>query len=178
MWDLPGHGRSPWPDDPVRDPHAAIIGHLDELTGHESALLMGHSLGGLLSLRYALERPGRVSALALIATGPGYRSATSRARWNAQMRRVAARFDIHPRAAELALQTDDGVISRLGEIDVPVLVIAGARDHRLLPASEYLAAALTKATLVVVDDGGHHPHQTHAAEVNDALHTWLQTVNE
>lgn len=138
---------------------------------------MGHSLGGLLSLRYALERPDRVCALALIATGPGYRSATSRARWNAQMRRVAARFDIHPQAAQLALQTDGGVITRLGEIDVPVLVIAGARDHRLLPASEYLAEALTKATLVVVDDSGHHPHQTNATEVNHALHTWLQTVN-
>jgi pimeloyl-ACP methyl ester carboxylesterase len=66
--DLPGHGRSAGP------PLAAIPGMADwlaaliEATGIETAALVGHSMGSLVTLECAARHPGRVRALALIGT--------------------------------------------------------------------------------------------------------------
>jgi len=84
-WDLRGHGKSDSPADPaaysieisLRD-MAALL----DRAGVERALLVGHSLGGYLSLAFHLAHPRRVAALVLIGTGPGYRKDEARAGWN------------------------------------------------------------------------------------------------
>ena len=40
-------------------------------------MLVGHSLGGYLSLAHTLDHPDDVAALVLIATGPGFRRAAA-----------------------------------------------------------------------------------------------------
>jgi haloacetate dehalogenase len=64
--DLLGHGGSDAPDDAaLYTPAAAIArlaGLLDDL-GFERTLVCGHSLGGALALRFALDAPER---------GPGW----------------------------------------------------------------------------------------------------------
>ena len=63
-FDLPGHGRSaPW--DGSGDLLATVAGVFDRLVT-EPALLIGHSFGGAAALRFAVERPGRVTGLVLI----------------------------------------------------------------------------------------------------------------
>ena len=55
--DLPGHGRSPAPDDPAAYEREAVLDAIDEVlerTG--SALLVGHSLGGYLALAHRITR--------------------------------------------------------------------------------------------------------------------------
>lgn len=68
--DLPGHGRSDKPpgDYSVDFFTAALAGFLDAL-GLERVALVGHSLGGHLCLRLALEQPERVARLALVNAG-------------------------------------------------------------------------------------------------------------
>ncbi|MBV6394616.1 MAG: 2-succinyl-6-hydroxy-2,4-cyclohexadiene-1-carboxylate synthase [Anaerolineales bacterium] len=72
--DLLGHGDSPKPDSRSYKTKWALK-HLeawiDSLNLKENPVLVGHSLGGYLSLRYALRQPQRVRALALI--NPFYR---------------------------------------------------------------------------------------------------------
>jgi 2-succinyl-6-hydroxy-2,4-cyclohexadiene-1-carboxylate synthase len=67
--ELLGHGSSDAPLDPAPyAPGAAIeriIRLMDEL-GHEEVLLCGHSLGGALALRMALDAPERVAGLVVI----------------------------------------------------------------------------------------------------------------
>lgn len=68
--DLLGHGDSAKPEDPqqyhIDNVYAHFSGWLDSLELDQPALLVGHSLGGYLSLLYALNHAQSVRGLALI----------------------------------------------------------------------------------------------------------------
>ena len=67
--DLPGHGRSDQPGrSSIHDYSQAIIAFMDAI-GCEQAILVGHSMGGAISMWTAFEAPERVSGLGLIGTG-------------------------------------------------------------------------------------------------------------
>lgn len=80
--DLPGHGRSTSPADPARYALARLV---EDLTSVLDALslertsLLGYSLGGRAALRFALARPGRVSALVIESASPGIAKPAERA---------------------------------------------------------------------------------------------------
>ena len=68
--DLVGHGRSSGA--PLRGSVEPLVKALDDLCaelGLESAAVAGHSLGGLVAVRFALSHPGRVSHLVLVDAG-------------------------------------------------------------------------------------------------------------
>ena len=74
---LAGDRGSGTPFDPALgfDAFAAQMDGLREAAGLERAAVCGISLGGLVALRYAAERPERVSALVLVSTpGPRWRT--------------------------------------------------------------------------------------------------------
>jgi 2-succinyl-6-hydroxy-2,4-cyclohexadiene-1-carboxylate synthase len=83
--ELLGHGDSDAPDDPgAYGPVPAVqrlLGLLDEL-GYDEALVCGHSLGGALALRLALEHPDRVAGLVIINSN----SAAGTPEWREQVR--------------------------------------------------------------------------------------------
>jgi pimeloyl-ACP methyl ester carboxylesterase len=70
--DLPGHGRSAPIDRPVSlyELVDVVIGELDA-RGIDRAVWCGLSIGGMIALRAALERPERVAAIALLDTDAG-----------------------------------------------------------------------------------------------------------
>ncbi|MFE7601456.1 alpha/beta fold hydrolase [Streptomyces sp. NPDC057494] len=71
--DLPGHGRSAEPADgsyAIPDQARRAGAALDRL-GVGQAVVVGHSSGGVVATALAEQRPGLVTALALIDTGPG-----------------------------------------------------------------------------------------------------------
>ena len=72
--------------EPPRRIHLDVVGR--------PAILVGHSLGGYLSLAQAILEPGSVSGLVLVAAGPGFRSDKSRDQWNASIDPIAAEAQI------------------------------------------------------------------------------------
>jgi pimeloyl-ACP methyl ester carboxylesterase len=68
--DLLGHGESEKPEHHHEYTVDAVFAHfeewIDSLDLHEPMILIGHSLGGGLSLMYALRHPERVRALVLV----------------------------------------------------------------------------------------------------------------
>jgi pimeloyl-ACP methyl ester carboxylesterase len=68
-----------------------------------------------------------------------------------------------------------GLAQRLGELNLPVLVITGD-DDRIVPtaASVRLAGELPGAKLVVIQNAGHVPHEERPAEFMDAVREFLK----
>jgi len=66
--DLRGHGDSAWSDPPAYSyaDYAAEIAEVVEKLDLRDFVLVGHSMGGLISLVYAAEYPGRVSRLVIV----------------------------------------------------------------------------------------------------------------
>ena len=80
--DLPGHGRSPAPDDPAAyglsrfaDDLARMLG----AAGVDRVAVVGYSMGGRAALRFALSYPDRCTALVLESTSPGIVDESERA---------------------------------------------------------------------------------------------------
>lgn len=171
-WDLPGHG-SNWDVKVVGN--ATGLAALEHVVTQQPGpvILLGHSLGGYLSLAYALRHPHRVSALVLLSTGPGFRSDTRRAVWNDYIDRVAQRMRLAPGAHLLGHQADGQVIESLPRLTLPVLHLVGDSDERYHPGAQYMDAALPHSRLVMVAGAHHKPQVTHADGVCAAIGDFL-----
>jgi pimeloyl-ACP methyl ester carboxylesterase len=168
-WDLRGHGRSGTSSLYSREAGIADLARvLDDVAGGAPAVLVGHSLGGYLSLGLAIARPDLVRALVLIATGPGFRDEQRRETWNDMLVRQAPRLGVPAVVTGLCAQPDAMVLEHLDTIDVPVVAIVGAGDHRFHAAAEVFGRRLD-ATVHVVLDAGHHPHEHQPMPVATAI---------
>ncbi|MEM9053844.1 MAG: alpha/beta hydrolase, partial [Pseudomonadota bacterium] len=69
MADRPGHGYSERPDDSetLAVQAAQMAGALEAVAPGEQAVIVGHSFGGAVALRLALDHPEKVKALVLLA---------------------------------------------------------------------------------------------------------------
>lgn len=175
-WDLVGHGRSPRPEAAAaysREVAVDDLGTMIDRVGGE-AVLVGHSLGGYLSLCRAVTKPMGVRALVLLSTGPGYRDPTARERWNRGVRRVAERFELPPVACRLVEQHDDLVIANVSRIRVPVLLVCGEEDRAYHAGLRFLEGRLPDARLALVPGAGHHPHCSHAGPVLSVVEEFLR----
>jgi alpha-beta hydrolase superfamily lysophospholipase len=117
--DLRGFGRSPGPRghvdgwDDYRADCAAIVAHAAALAPGRPLFLFGHSMGGLIVLDHALERPDGLAGV--IASGPALVQGGTRRPLLEAVARVASR--IVPRAAtELGLDPE-GISSERAEVD-------------------------------------------------------------
>jgi pimeloyl-ACP methyl ester carboxylesterase len=197
VWDLPGHGeseppkRQPTPNSLVRDMLAIL-----NANETEHAVLIGLGVGGLVSLRFWHEFPGRVRGLVLLGTMPGLRSDTARRIWNDQASELATSLErdgldaleggaeVDPRlhasptgladaARGILTWTDDGALPWLDTIDVPVLILVGSEDRPNLSAAEFMARAIPLAHKLVIPRANHAANIHKPGAVNAAIRDFL-----
>ena len=190
-WDMRGHGRSDYPEDPALYSERHTVEDLAavlEACGVGRAVIGGLSLGGVM-----------VRALMLFDTGPGFRNAQARQAWNERSLRQAERLQAQGLAAlnrsdEVRLgehrsseglaraargmltQVDDHLIRSLPTIAVPTLVLVGADDKNFLAATDYMAAKLPGATKVVIPGAGHAANLHQPEAFNDAVLAFLAAL--
>jgi pimeloyl-ACP methyl ester carboxylesterase len=133
------------------------------------AILVGHSLGGYLSLAQAILSPDDVAALVLVAAGPGFRNPDSREQWNESVRKLAAKSDIPEGMEEISMHTDSMVMDRMSEITVPVFTVIGERDKRFLASADVFDKNLDVKRRDQVADAGHMVHVKQPGPVADAV---------
>ena len=172
-WDLLGHGKSPVPEDPELYSRDGALSDLDDVVATLDAppVLVGHSLGGYLSLAWAATRKGRARGMVVVATGPGFRDPEAREAWNARSERNAHRFGVEERVARLNLQHDGLVMESLAEMDVPTLVLTGSEDAAPYSRSAaYLERKMPDARWTEIAGGRHMMHEeSHAEEVAERI---------
>jgi len=141
---------------------AAADGIVDVLDEHgiEKAHVCGLSLGAMVATQLAIDHPDRVASLVLsgsqIAPNPAM-MAVQRGIIRLLPERIATRFGFTRMGwlAVLRAVAEADFRPRLGDIDVPTLVLCGSRDVANLPAARRLAAALPQAELKIVHGAGH-----------------------
>ena len=182
-YDQRGYGRSPmW-----TGPYSAVddlVSVLDA-AGVDQTALVGISRGGRISIQAALERPDRVSALVLVASGLAGRpldidvTPEQEARWDA----AEGRGDLAELAAiDMEIWAPMGVdedlramfvenveasnaddpdnsppsAGRLGEIALPTLVVTGGRDVAAInELGELLAQEIPGARSARIEEADH-----------------------
>jgi pimeloyl-ACP methyl ester carboxylesterase len=200
-WNQRGHGDSDSPTDLGAYGHEQCLGDMGALLdsiGAQRAILVGMSLGGYLSLEFHLAHPERVAALVLVDTGPGFRSDTSRERWNetaiaradaierngalgsassevGQARHRDVRGVAHA-ARHVLTQVDGRVMASLPGIAVPTLIVVGADDTNFLGAADYMLKSIAGARKVVIDDAGHASNLDQPAVFNAAVTDFLSSL--
>lgn len=177
--DLPGHGLSGGvPCDSI-DGYSQFISSFSECLLGSPFFLAGHSMGGAIALDFALNYPERLAGLILVGTGSRLRVLPSilesfkngRAPENMAPALYApgTREDVIKAAAQEIENTNpsifysdftacDGfdVSGRLGEIDMPALVVTGDKDIMTpVKYGQYLAGNIKNASLEVVKNSGH-----------------------
>lgn len=201
-WDLRGHGRSDCPEDPALytvehtvDDIAAI---LDECN-IDRAVIGGHSLGGVMTFQFQLRYPRRVLAMAILNSGPGFRSDTARDNWNLSCERTASSLarkglaalskssEVHAEwhadvrglihsARGIMTHRDSRMIDNLGNIDVPVLVLVGAQDRAFLGAADYMAQKIPDVQKIVIENAGHAANLDQPEVFNKLLLGFLERI--
>lgn len=140
--------------------------------------LLGHSMGGAISLRLTLQRPDLVRSLILMDTS-GWSFVPADPNVAALMTAFIAGYD--PAGGLPNLGTFDGnhdeVRARLGEIGCPVTVIVGEHDHPFIDQAAELAGSVADGWLTVIPGAYHSPQLTHPAEWTAAVETHLARVS-
>src|SRR6185312_15074596 len=202
-WDMRGHGRSDYPQDPAAYSEAATVADMAALldaVGASDAVVGGLSLGGYMSLAFHATHPERTRALLIVDTGPGYKNDQAREGWNANALRRAERYeadglgDLSKASAEVRLarhrdasglaraargmltQRNARVIESLPGVAVPSLVVVGADDTPFLAASDYMAAKIPGAQKTVIPGAGHSANIDQPALFNAALLGFLKSA--
>ncbi len=197
--DLPGHGRSEGPGCASIADYAAVLLALMDALGVGQFIPVGHSMGGAVALRLALDEPGRVAGLGLVSSGARLRVAPQIldnvlddygavvelvVEWQygpgagEKIRRLARRQlkALPPAVTQgdyLACDAFD-VRDRLAEIAAPALVVCGTADQMTpLKYAEYLADNLPDASLARVEGAGHMLPAECPDELVRILRGWL-----
>ncbi len=203
LWDMRGHGKSDYPEDPALYTEAATVGDmaaiLDKI-GADRAIVGGLSLGGYMSLAFNAAFAQRVRALLVIDTGPGFKNDAAREQWNATARATADQLrkkglaylqEQSPERATSTHRSADGlvraalgmltqhdarVINSLPHIEVPALVVVGSNDEPFLNASDYMAKKIPNAHKVVIPDAGHASNIDQPEVFNRAVLDFINTI--
>lgn len=163
-------------------------------------VLAGHSMGGAVAQFYALKYGASLRGLILIGSGARLRVLPDRLSTLARIlndmagwRNFLAGEYAHLEPGIRRVLMDEGaaigpgvalndyrccdsfdIMGRLGEINLPALLICGTADDRTpLKYTGYLAENINGAQVLAIEGASHWAHIDHPVEVNQAIRTFL-----
>jgi pimeloyl-ACP methyl ester carboxylesterase len=166
------------------------------------AVVAGNSLGGAITLRWALDFPSQVAGIILIGTGARLRVSPQifqmlDERWPECVDELAdmalapgAPVDLRERVRQWLLMVGQvstrrdyaacdrfDVMAELTSLNTPTLVVVGSLDKLTPPKySTYLHEHITNSTLSVIEGAGHLVMAEKPAEVDTLISQFLQKI--
>lgn len=200
--DLPGHGASDGEGMRRVEDYAAAVGGFMESLGTPRPVPCGLSLGGAIVLRLLMDHPGKYGAGIIVNSGARLRVAPfifeaiekdyqgylavapsfsiSEKTDPAKIRPLAEAMAACPPAVALGdFQACDAfdVMERLGDIEVPVLVLTASDDKMTPPKyGAFLADHIRGAKLVSIEGAGHLSPMEKPEEVTGAIAEFVKSL--
>ncbi|RMG60053.1 MAG: alpha/beta hydrolase [Deltaproteobacteria bacterium] len=200
--DLPGHGESTGASPGSIEEYAGWLRDFLKEVEVSSFILGGHSMGGAIALAAALEKVKGLEGLILISTGArlkvhpkifqgiredfsGFCETCARMMVSEKappelVEEIAGELKkCAPAVMERDFACCDAfdVRSRLSEIDLPTLVVAGDEDVMTpLSYGEYLAQQIPHASLRIVKGAGHCPVFESPDVVTEAVRDFIRSL--
>jgi pimeloyl-ACP methyl ester carboxylesterase len=178
VWDLRGHGESDSPPGPyaIADLARDMLQVADEI-GADQIVPLGHSAGGAISLRFALDHPDRTRALVLVGTASEanqksrdfYHKLAAIAEEHG-MEKVVKQLGLSREAENLLAADPKGfahvtramaglnenpMTDRIHEIRCPTLIIVGEKDFLGAGGSVIMSRKIPNSQLEIVPERGH-----------------------
>ncbi|WXG47352.1 MAG: alpha/beta hydrolase [Candidatus Atabeyarchaeum deiterrae] len=204
--DLPGHGESATFAAGQLVSVKSYTDHIHTILSMLSAsttILVGHSMGGAISMRFALDYPDKVKALVLIGTGAklgvnpaiieglskNFKQAirTGVAAWSYAQKtdRSIIQEGINEMVkckqevaiADFKACNDFDIREHVSQIGLPTLIIVGDED-KLTPVkwSEYLRKNIRNSQLKVISGAGHMIMHEKPDEVDECIGTFVKNT--
>ena len=195
-FDQRGHGDSDAPPGPyTREDLVADVVVLLDRPEVGRAILVGHSMGGIVSMATALAAPERVAGLVLLGTAS--RCSERVAGWYERIARAGetagtlglaraiygegSKREVTGDAQGIAHVTrtlkslySDPLTPKLGALQCPVLLGVGEKDPMGPRASEIIRDQVPQAELRVLAGRGHWTHVEAPEEVLAGIDPWLE----
>ncbi|MBM3570343.1 MAG: alpha/beta fold hydrolase [Alphaproteobacteria bacterium] len=144
-WDMPGYGRSPLPERMSWPGLADALAALLDARGIGRAVVLGHSMGGMVAQAFAARHPERVAGLVLSGTSPAFGKAGGA--WQREF--LSARLKPLDEGKTPADIADGNARAILGEAPDGMAHRRAVALMAAVPAATYRAAL----TLLVTFDG-------------------------
>lgn len=200
--DLPGHPRG--------KPCTSVEGYVEWLRGYFCAkayrdvVLAGHSLGGAITLLYALRYPEELKAIIPIATGAKLRvhpqyieecmsGINSRGLWEKTQETNFAVYPKEVRDIVVAKRKETGpstqlndllccdkfdIMDQVHDIKLPTLTIGGSEDVMTPPKYiHYLASKIAGAKEVIIQGATHYVMLDKPKEMNAAIASFIDNLS-
>jgi 3-oxoadipate enol-lactonase len=199
-YDLRGHGQSTKPTKgfTLRDHADDLTILLSRLNWQEEIYLIGHSLGGMIAMVYALENFEKVKRLVLSnsfcdVSQESIENLLERINFNSleefckiiidrglipyrkENAKIIQKAILNDMRKEDCISTAAAysgfrICDHLKKLKVPTLIIASEKDI-IMPvwASEMMHGWIKNSNLVIISDAGHHVNLNHSEEFNDLL---------
>jgi len=169
----------------------------------KNVVMVGHSMGGAIAQKFALDNPEYLKAIVLVGTGAklrvnpmifnairrGYAQAiefitrlalSNEASGEIKKKVAQEMMDISPESAYDDFEACDkfDTMNRLKEIKVPTLIICGLEDQ-LTPVkySEYLRNNITNSKLELIASAGHMVMLEKPEEFNEKLEKFIKELD-
>lgn len=203
--DLPAHGRSGSLESPrtIAD-YCTLLNKFVEALNLVPFVLLGHSMGGAITIEYALNYPERLKGIVLVGTGAKLRVLPDRLE---QMKRVMqgkepVQYDRWAYSTKTSMEivrqgwmeqakTDPRIryhdflacdvfnrMNDLSGISLPTLIICG-QDDLLTPMkyAEYMEKNIPGAKLVRIEDAGHQVALEKPEQFDEAVIEFLDSLS-
>lgn len=199
--DLPGHGQSDPPGYDSIEAYAQFVTDFTNTLGLKNVVVAGHSMGGAIAQMVGIMRPKNLCGLVLL--GSGSKMDVNDVILNGLQTdfektvRLIAKFSWHKEATPAFVETgishmlattpqvvyEDFVAcsrfderARVGDIDVPVLVVGGMHDKMMrMKASQKMVELMVSAELATID-AGHFMMYEKTAQTTKAIVRFLSKI--
>jgi len=205
--DLPRHGRSDGLGEADVEGYCLWVKKLLDLLDLKRAVLVGHSLGAAITLRFAINYPQEIAGIVLVGGGikmpvnsffleflktnppevPAeiidlickYSLAKeNRSKFSAPLQKSLSQSKVDVLYGDLSACNNLDLTQETCKISVPSLVICGAEDKMTpLDFSRQLAASISGATLEIVEGAGHMVMLERPAEFNMSLDKFAASIS-